>query len=116
MNHSSRLKTAFLTFPFCIMSFFSVSLRASLVLLLLAGAPRAGCASAAAGPAPCTPVAARAVPATDSTAAPLVRLHLGNVELCMQPPTSPAAQTVVLLGRVVVRGLRYLTGHANESF
>ena len=41
------------------MSFLSTSLRAPFVVLLLAGAPRAGHA----GPAPCTPIVAKPAPA-----------------------------------------------------
>ena len=73
------------------MSFLSTSLRASLVLLLLAGAPRAGHAAPAAGPAPCTPIVAKpaAAPATvpaasetpASAPAPQLTLQLGPFQL-----------------------------------
>ena len=45
------------------MSLFSTLLRASLLLVLVAGAPVAGRAAPVAGPAPCTPIVAKPAPA-----------------------------------------------------
>lgn len=65
------------------MAFLSTSLRASFVLLLLAGAPRAGHATAAAGPAPCTPIVAQAK-ATSPTA--------GAAAVAQEPAAGPTSQ------------------------
>ena len=93
MRRTYPLKTAFLTSPFCIMSFLSTSLRSSFVLLLLAGAPRAGHAAWPAGPAPCTPIVAKAKAspaAQEPTARPAAQqltLQLGPLQLryCAHP-------------------------------
>jgi hypothetical protein len=75
--HSSHLKTAFLTFAFCIMSFLSTLLRALLVLLVLACAPQAGCAAPAGGAQ--DPV--RPLPGQPTSAAQHLTLQLGPLQL-----------------------------------
>jgi hypothetical protein len=61
--HSSHLKTAFLTFAFCIMSFLSTLLRALLVLLVLAQDP------------------VRPLPGQPTSAAQHLTLQLGPLQL-----------------------------------
>lgn len=82
------------------MAFLSASLRASLVLLLLAGAPRAGRAARPAGPAPCTPIVAvaKAAPA----AAEAGRVPAAG-PFAADQPTAPAPQLTLQLGPFQLR-------------
>ena len=98
MSRTQPLKTAFLTSPFCTMSLLSSSLRASFVLLLLVGAPRAGHAARLAGPAPCTPIVAKAQ-AAPATAASSAAGAAEATTVAQEPaaqPTGPAARQLTL--------------------
>ncbi|GAA4034763.1 hypothetical protein GCM10022409_19020 [Hymenobacter glaciei] len=81
------------------MSFLSTSLRASLLLLLLTGS---GHAARAAGPAPCTPIVAKA--AVAAPAAP------GQQEPAATPASPPATapQLTLQLGPLQLRYLAHL--------
>ncbi|MCI1187023.1 hypothetical protein MON38_06300 [Hymenobacter sp. DH14] len=109
------------------MAFLSTSLRASLVLLLLAGTPQAGHAAPATGPAPCTPIVAQAKaapaaaqsafaqePAAQSTApVPQLTLQLGPFQLryCAHPDRPTLLDRLLFRSRVAALARQVASGN-----
>lgn len=108
------------------MSFLSTSLRATFLLLLLAGAPCAGRANPTAGPAPCTPIVAQAKAAlaaaagqqptpqpTTTAAVPQLTLQLGPFQLryCAHPDRPTLLDRLLFHSRVAALTRQVASGN-----